>query len=149
MSEQATTQTQHDPECLLPVEEQRAHLHRLSETVLSRVQAVEELDDGYAFEFAYEPKLARTLLERVFIERECCPFFDMELTFRREEGPMTFSFRGPEGTKEMMREQLAKSEADLDLGGNPASGDVEDDESRAEDAEDEEDDDTGCGCGFC
>lgn len=75
---------------------------RLSENVAE----VRELPDGYALRCAAEPPVVAGLLEVIFAERECCPFFTFELVFEPDRGPLWLRLRGPEGTKEVIRAML-------------------------------------------
>lgn len=104
--------------CLLPDQEQEAERADLSYTVFPHVQEVRELEDGYAFTFPVDASLANTLLDLVFMERACCPFHDMEIRFDRDHGPMTMTFRGPPGSKEMTRETLREVGVPLDANGS-------------------------------
>ena len=40
-------------------------------------------------------------------ERDCCPFFDIEIQLDREGGPMWLRLTGREGTKEFIQTEAA------------------------------------------
>lgn len=72
--------------------------------MLKAVEQVEELEDGYAFRFAFKDQLALRLLSFIVSERQCCPFFTFELIFEPAEGPIQMRLRGPEGVKDFIKE---------------------------------------------
>ena len=45
------------------------------------------------------------LTEWAFQERLCCPFFDIDLRFDRENGPLWLRLTGRPGTKEFIKER--------------------------------------------
>lgn len=83
--------------------EQRQRWMALIEKLTSTRQEVRELLDGYAFRFAAEPSTIQELAEFITYERQCCPFFDLEIALEREGGPAWLRFRGREGVKEFIR----------------------------------------------
>lgn len=66
----------------------------------------EELEDGYAFEFDGAAETARQLVDFISAERSCCRFFLFELVFQPGEGSILLRVRGPEGTKEFVRDAM-------------------------------------------
>ncbi len=66
-----------------------------------------ELEDGYKFTFPGEADWAMRLVEFVVAERSCCPFFRFELVFEPGGGEILLRVRGPEGTKQFMREAFS------------------------------------------
>lgn len=77
--------------------------------VLRRSLRMEELEDGYVFEFDGAPETATRLVDFINAERSCCPFFLFELAFQPGERSIWLRVRGPEGTKEFVREGLLTS----------------------------------------
>jgi hypothetical protein len=77
--------------------------------ILGQARRVEELEDGYAFDFAWDAKLAVELTEFIIFERACCPFFTFELVFERNAGPVRLRVKGPEGVKEFIGDQLIEA----------------------------------------
>ena len=49
---------------------------------------------------------AEKLVGFVVSERECCPFFAFEVIFEPGGGPISLRVRGPEGAKEIVREEF-------------------------------------------
>lgn len=62
---------------------------------------IEELDDGYALRFPGSDEWASRLFEVVMLERECCPFVDLELVFERALGPIWLRLRGGNEAKSL------------------------------------------------
>ena len=60
---------------------------------------VRELPDGYAFRFPGEGDWAGRLLRLIEAERQCCPFFEFELSFEPDQGPVWFHVRGSDEAK--------------------------------------------------
>lgn len=63
-----------------------------------------ELADGYAFRFPAAQ--AADVLAFVEAERECCPFFQFEIVFAPQHGPITLALRGPDGVKAFLLEAV-------------------------------------------
>ncbi|HEV2581765.1 MAG TPA: hypothetical protein VGT44_13000 [Ktedonobacteraceae bacterium] len=78
------------------------------------VQQVRELADGYALCFPGTSSWPQRVLDFIQGERSCCLFFTFEVAFLPNQGPIWLNIRGPEGTKEMVRETLASREITLD-----------------------------------
>jgi len=74
---------------------------------LSRVAGHEALADGYAFRFPSRDEIARDLLDFVLLERQCCPFFHIELAFTPDGGPIWLRLRGGDGVKQFVETELA------------------------------------------
>jgi hypothetical protein len=67
------------------------------------VQKVQELPDGYAFQFPNEPGLFMSLANFVEHERQCCPFYSFALEVAPNGGPFWLRMTGGEGVKEFMQ----------------------------------------------
>jgi hypothetical protein len=85
---------------------QRKRREELSRQLFSGCQRTDELDDGYEFVFPGGPEWAEKLVRFVASERVCCPFFGFEMIFESGQGPISLRVRGPEGTKEFVREEF-------------------------------------------
>jgi hypothetical protein len=66
----------------------KRHFEQLTPALLKLTKSTHELPDGYEFELPADNKTYQLLTEWVFQERLCCPFFDIELRFDRENGPL-------------------------------------------------------------
>src|SRR5579884_2675391 len=92
--------------CSLGAHELLMRRQDISHAVLNAAQRVEELADGYAFQFAYDENRIAKLVEFISAERKCCPFFTFELVFEPGQGPLWLRLRGPEGTKQFIKDGL-------------------------------------------
>ena len=70
-------------------------------------QATRELADGYAVQFPSSTAWASRLLDFIAAERACCPFLAFALVWEPQHGPLWLHLRGPEGTKEFIRDLFA------------------------------------------
>jgi len=83
--------------------ERKRHFDELGPMLMSLRSGVRELPNGYEFEFPGDAKTAAMLAEWTVQERLCCPFFDIELRFGREGGPVALRLTGREGTKKFLQ----------------------------------------------
>lgn len=68
-------------------------------------QKLQELEDGYAFQFPGEPEWIQRVVTVVAEERECCPFFTFELHYEPNLGPIWLCLRGSAEIKALLRDQ--------------------------------------------
>lgn len=61
-----------------------------------------ELPDGYAFRLQGDDSLIANLAEWVSYECRCCPFFNFEITFQRNSGPLWLRIWGDDGVKDFV-----------------------------------------------
>jgi hypothetical protein len=87
----------------LSSEVRKRHFEELSPALLKLRKSTHELPDGYEFEFPPDNKTYQLLTEWAFQERLCCPFFDIDLRFEREGGPLWLRLTGRPGTKEFIK----------------------------------------------
>jgi hypothetical protein len=90
---------------LSPVLRKR-HFEELGPALLKLKKSTRELPDGYELEFAADSKTYQLLTEWAFQERLCCQFFDIDLHFEREGGPLWLRLTGRPGTKEFIKEEF-------------------------------------------
>lgn len=83
--------------------ERRPRYKALAKKLISSKQEVRELADGYEFRFPADETTIKEVAEFMSYERQCCPFFDLELVIEREAGPVWLRFKGREGVKEFIR----------------------------------------------
>jgi hypothetical protein len=91
--------------CLLSPEQRAIRDDEIRE-VFTSFQQVQELTDGYSFQYPSEATWADKLLHFILEERKCCPFFSFELTFEPAQGPIWLSMRGQDGVKSMIQDLL-------------------------------------------
>ena len=80
---------------LSPTErEQRA---ALAQRLQAQTQEVRETATGYALRLSAEPSVSREVFELVLLERRCCPFLQMQLTFEPALGALWLTLgEGPD-----------------------------------------------------
>jgi hypothetical protein len=87
----------------LSPEVRKRHFEELGPALLKLMKSKRELPDGYEFEFPSDNRTYQLLTEWAFQERLCCPFFDIDLHFDREGGPLWLRLTGRPGTKEFIK----------------------------------------------
>src|SRR5881392_3895971 len=87
----------------LSPEVRKRHFENLGPSLLKLTKSRRELPDGYEFELPADNKTYQLLTEWAFQERLCCPFFDIDLRFDREDGPLWLRLTGRPGTKEFIK----------------------------------------------
>jgi hypothetical protein len=90
----------------LSPEVRKRHFEELGPALLKLTKSKRELPDGYEFELPADNKTYRLLTEWAFQERLCCPFFDIDLRFDREGGPLWLRLTGRPGIKEFIKEEF-------------------------------------------
>lgn len=90
----------------LSPEVRKRHFDELGPALLKLKKSTRELPDGYEFELPADNKTYQLLTEWAFQERLCCPFFDIDLRFDRENGPLWLRLTGRPGTKEFIKEEF-------------------------------------------
>ena len=85
---------------------ERAEHEELTARLAESVQKTRELSDGYAFELDGNRLSIEQLASWTGFERRCCPFFDFNLEWRRENGPVTLRLTGRDGVKEFIRAEF-------------------------------------------
>jgi hypothetical protein len=87
--------------------QRKRHSEVLSPALQSAKLNVNELTDGYAFQFPSDARTYQTVAEWVGNERLCCPFFDFDIRVRDESAPMTLRITGPDGVKQFIKAELS------------------------------------------
>jgi hypothetical protein len=90
----------------LSQEIRKRHFEELGPALLKLKKSIRELPDGYELELPADNKTYQLLTEWAFQERLCCPFFDIDLRFDRENGPLWLRLTGRPGTKEFIKEEF-------------------------------------------
>src|SRR2546421_5298495 len=83
--------------CALPI--WKRHFEELGPALLKLKKSTRELADGYEFEFPADETTFHLLMEWAMQERLCCPFFEINLRFEKEGGPLWLCLTGREGVK--------------------------------------------------
>jgi len=82
--------------------DEQARRSALASRVAGRFREVLEISDGYAVRLDPDPAILRDALDWLVLERRCCPFLRLELSFDPSDGPVWLRFRGGPGTKEFL-----------------------------------------------
>ena len=90
----------------LSPEVRKRHFEELGPALLKLKKSTRELPDGYECEFPADNKTYQLLTEWAFQERLCCPFFDIDLHFSKEAGPLWLRLTGRPGTKDFIKEEF-------------------------------------------
>ncbi|MBK8904413.1 MAG: hypothetical protein IPM53_24760 [Anaerolineaceae bacterium] len=93
--------------CQLTDAELAARRQRIVTGLVPHIQERRELADGYRFRFPATDAVAHELLAFVLLERQCCPFFEMELSFPVGKSAIWLGLRGGEGAKQFIETELA------------------------------------------
>jgi hypothetical protein len=91
----------------LTAAERKRHFDELGPKLRSLRKGVRELPNGYEFEFPADPNTVQLVAEWAAGERDCCPFFDIDLHLEREGGPLWLSLTGREGVKQFIQADAA------------------------------------------
>jgi hypothetical protein len=83
--------------------QRKRHFEELGPKLLSLKQGVRELPNGYEFEFPADLSTVELVAEWAADERDCCPFFDIDLHLEQEGGPLWLRLTGREGVKQFIR----------------------------------------------
>jgi hypothetical protein len=87
---------------------ERAEHQALTARLAESIVETRELENGYAFEIESSRLPVWELAKWTDFERRCCPFFDFNLEWRRERGPLTFRLTGREGVKAFIESEFPK-----------------------------------------
>jgi hypothetical protein len=87
--------------------EQRKRQQELSKILRSSVLGLQELPDGFEFEFPNDPANYQALAEFTPLERACCPFFDVSIRMERERGKLWWRLTGRDGVKQFIRAEFS------------------------------------------
>ena len=90
----------------LSPEVRKRHFEELGPALLKLKKSMRELPNGYEFELPTDNKTYQLLTEWAFQERLCCPFFDIDLHFSKEAGPLWLRLTGRPGTKDFIKEEF-------------------------------------------
>ena len=90
----------------LSPEARKRHFDEVGPALLKLKKSTRELPDGYEFELPPDKGTYQLLTEWAFQERLCCPFFDIDVRFERENGPLWLRLTGRPGTKEFIKMEL-------------------------------------------
>jgi hypothetical protein len=79
----------------------------ITRDLFAYAERVDELPDGFAYQFPSGDPWPAKVLEFVEAERQCCPFFTFEIVFESSNGPLWLRLRGSEEVKAFIQTELA------------------------------------------
>lgn len=86
--------------------EQREQHQRVYQALEGRRKSIEELLNGYKLRFAGDSETYRLLVDFVYWERLCCPFFHFTIESEPVQHGLTLSLTGSVEIKAFAREEL-------------------------------------------
>jgi hypothetical protein len=96
----------------------REQMAATAQEIFQAVQQVQELSNGYAFQFANEPGRFMTLAHFVEHERQCCPFYHFALEVEPQGGPFWLRMTGDAEVKQFLAAVLSDLLSMVKLGGD-------------------------------
>jgi hypothetical protein len=87
--------------------EQRQRHQELGRALCSSLLGVQELADGYEFEFVPDRSNFQALAEITPLEHACCPFFNISIRLEREGGKLWWRLTGTDGVKTFIRAEFS------------------------------------------
>ena len=88
--------------------EREQHIQTTAE-LYKTVQAIQEIENGYLFNFPDKIETITKLAEFIINERRCCPFLEFTVNLEPNNKPITLLLTGPEGTQEFLREEFSEA----------------------------------------
>jgi hypothetical protein len=82
--------------------EERTRRSTVATRVSARFREVRETSDGYAARLDTEAQLVQDALDWILLERRCCPFLRLELSFEPFPGSVWLRLGGGAGVKEFL-----------------------------------------------
>lgn len=92
--------------CLLSERDQAQRADEAHQDLFPGLLAVEELPDGYGYQFPADDEWTAKVMAVVAAERQCCPFFTFEVVFEPHARGLWLRFRGSEAIKTFVRENF-------------------------------------------
>jgi hypothetical protein len=86
------------------LEQREAHTQTTME-LIPGVQRVQEIENGYEFQFPSEAEFISRIAEFISNERLCCPFLEFNLNIISNH-PVSLSLTGPVATQEFLRAEF-------------------------------------------
>ncbi len=91
--------------CTLTSPELAKRKNELQKAIFAKVKHVSEVDDGYVFQFDDDESLLPELFHYVLAEKQCCPFFQQDISIGSHASGITWKVSGAEGVK-LILEQI-------------------------------------------
>lgn len=111
----------------IPAEERTAHVATIPQ-IFQTVEAVQEFDNGYAFQLSNQSGLWMMVARFVENERRCCPFLRFALVVEPNNGPIWLHLTGEGEVKRLLetmfgeQSNIATLKQQIDSGKNKELG---------------------------
>jgi hypothetical protein len=92
--------------CTLHGREFAERKETIARELFAHTAEVKELADGYAYRFEGFDPWAERMLAFIAVEKECCPFFTVEMMVEPNDGPIWLRLRGSIEIKEFVKAEL-------------------------------------------
>ncbi|MEE9608898.1 MAG: hypothetical protein V3U03_14255 [Myxococcota bacterium] len=83
---------------------ERSRRSDLAALIQSKATGADEFDAGFRIRLPDDPSLLQSALELILLERRCCPFLALDLSFEPDDGAVGLRVGGPPGVKEFLRD---------------------------------------------
>lgn len=83
----------------------------LKKLFFDKATKIEETDSGYQFTFKDEGKLNKQLFDYILKEKECCSFFQFDLTILPFKEGIELRLSGGEEVKQFLKEMIGKTKS--------------------------------------
>ena len=95
-----------DIACTLTSEDLRRRKETVLASLRSKIAERTEFEDGYSFVFPGNDAVMDELVEFIKTERECCKFFQFDLSVSGDKSGIQLRLTGPQGVKDFIRDEL-------------------------------------------
>jgi len=86
--------------------EQRIAYKNVWEELETRRQNINELENGYQYQFSGDADTLRLIYEWISLERKCCPFLTFSVIASNENEPILLQLTGSKEAKAFLRSDL-------------------------------------------
>jgi hypothetical protein len=90
---------------VLTPQQRVSHIQTTTE-LIQAVQGVQEVENGYGFNFPNQTDMILKIAEFISMERLCCPFLQFSLRVAVDGEPISLTLTGPMGTLEFLRAEF-------------------------------------------
>ena len=88
--------------CELGPDALRSRREELLAGLTARATKQEKTADGYAFTFVSSSETLTLLTAAIDAERQCCRWLRFAMTVEPDDGPITLTLSGPDGSREFL-----------------------------------------------
>jgi hypothetical protein len=89
--------------CSLTEKELQERRKNVLEKMAHFLTSVQELKDGFSYQFPADDSILEDLITVISLERKCCPFLNFKLVVEAQNEFVSLELTGQEGIKEMLQ----------------------------------------------